>query len=153
MKWISKSDELQLNINQLDFSKRCRGKHPEPEHEIPERLTRRHCVSKVAEIFNLTGIITPITASLKLDLHTLVQRNLQWDDVIPNDLKPVWKSNFEMISELKNFKFKRAIVPEDAMSVEIETIDTSDASQSIACIAIYARLLSESFHRYLCPLC
>ena len=151
MKWISKSDTLQLNINQLDFSKRCRGKHPEPEHEVPENLTRRHCVSKVAEIFDLTGIITPITASLKLDLHTLVQKNLQWDDVIPNDLKPVWKSNFEMISELKNFKFKRAVVPEDAISLEIETIDTSDASQSIACIAIYARFRRKSGN-YSCQL-
>ena len=142
MKWYSKNDDLQLNINQLDFSKRCRGKHKEPVHQIPENLTRRHCVSKVAEIFDLTGIITPITASMKLDLHTLVQRNLKWDDTIPNDLRPIWDSHFEMINELKNFKFKRAIVPNDASSINIETIDTSDASKSIACIAIYAR-----FHR------
>ena len=138
MKWNSISDELQLNINQLDFSKRCRGKHTNAICEIPEKLTRRHCVSKVAEIFDLTGLITPITASLKLDLHTLVQRNLQWDDTISNDLMPIWDNNFDMISELKNFKFKRAVVPDDASSIEIDTIDTSDA-KSIACIAIYAR--------------
>ena len=144
MKWISKTDELQFNINQLDFSKRCRGKHNKPMHEIPDELTRRHCVSKVAEIFDLTGILTPITASLKLDLHTLVQRDLKWDDTIPNDLRPIWESNFEMISEIKNFKFKRAIIPDDASSADIETIDTSDASKSIACIAIYARFQRKS---------
>ena len=144
MKWLSKSDELQYNINQLDFSKRCRGKHTKPEHGIPNNLTRRHCVSKVAEIFDLTGILTPITASLKLDLHNLVQRNLKWDDTIPNDLRQIWDSNFELMKELKTFKFKRAIVPDDACSVDIETIDTSDASKSIACIAIYARFQRNS---------
>ena len=50
-------------------------------------LTRRQCVSelqkciKVAEVFDLTGEITPFTATLKLDLHTatvqaVVQRGL-----------------------------------------------------------------------------
>ena len=33
-------------------------------------ITRRHCVSKVPQIFDLTGKITPITATMKLDLHT-----------------------------------------------------------------------------------
>ena len=42
MKWNSISDELQLNINQPDFLKRCRGKHTNAIREIPEKLTRSH---------------------------------------------------------------------------------------------------------------
>ena len=64
MKWFSKEDYLQLDIVELNFAKRCKGKHAVPVLEIPEKLTRRHCVSKVAEIFDLTGMITPITASM-----------------------------------------------------------------------------------------
>ena len=139
MKWFSKEDYLQLDIGELNFAKRCKGKHAVPVLKIPEKLTRRHCVSKVAEIFDLTGMITPITASMKLDLHTLVERQLNWDDVIPDDLRPIWNSNLEMIKDLKNFKFNRAIVPKDASSLDIDTIDSSDASKAIACIAIYAR--------------
>ena len=30
-----------------------------------------NCVSKVAEIFDLTEKITPITVAMKMDLHTL----------------------------------------------------------------------------------
>ena len=139
MKWFPKDDYLQLDIGELNFAKRCKGKHTAPVYEVPEQLTRRHCVSKVAEVFDLTGMLTPITASMKLDLHTLIQRQLEWDDVIPDDLRQLWNSNLEMIKDLKNFKFNRAIVPENATSLDIDTIDSSDAGKSIACVAIYAR--------------
>ena len=151
MKWFSKDDYLQLDIGDLNFAKRCKGKHMVPEYNIPEKLTRRQCVSKVAEVFDLTGMLTPITASMKLDLHTLIQRQLKWDDTIPDDLRPLWNSNLEMIQDMKNFKFNRAIVPENASSLDIDTIDSSDASKSIACIAIYARFPTHS-GKYSCQL-
>ena len=44
-----------------------------------------------------------------------------------------------MIKDLSNVKFRRAIVPEDAISLEIETIDTGDATQTLVFSAIYAR--------------
>jgi len=98
------------------------------------------CEYKVAEIFDLTGRITPITAHMKLDLSVLVKRKLDWDDVIPDDLRHVWASHFDMMKELNQIKFKRAIVPADAASLDITTIDTGDAAiKSTACIAIYAR--------------
>ena len=59
---------------------------------LPSKLTRRDCVSKEAEIFYLTGKITPITAAMKIDLHTLVKRGPSWDVVIPDDLRSVWVS-------------------------------------------------------------
>ena len=36
--------------------------------------------------------------------------------------------------------YQRTIVPEDAISLDVETIDTGDASQSLACVAVYARM-------------
>ncbi|MCH2406211.1 MAG: A17 family peptidase, partial [Nitrosopumilus sp.] len=141
MKWFSECDELQLDIGPLNFAKKYRGKKVKCADRpgIPEKLTRRQCVGKVAEIFDLTGRITPITAHMKLDLNVLVKRKLDWDDTIPDDLRYVWISHFEMIMELGQIRFKRAIVPHDAVNLNINTIDTGDASGSIACVAIYAR--------------
>ena len=119
MKWFSEPDLLKLDISPLDFTKRIRGKRFDPSHKIPSDLTRRQCLSKVSEVFDLTGMITPITAAMKLDLHTLVQRKLNWDDKIPNDLRPVWNSNFEMINELSSLHYRRAIIPDDAVSLDI----------------------------------
>ena len=141
MKWYSRDDILTLDIGPLDFSKRIRGRRQNPTSDIPQSLTRRQCVSKVAEIFDLTGMVTPLTAAMKLDLHDLVQRKLDWDDKIPDDLRPIWLSHFDMINELKTIHFQRAVIPTDAVNLDINTLDFSDASKQLACVAIYVRFL------------
>ena len=81
----------------------------------------------------------------------LVERHLNWDDVIPDELRPVWDSHFEMMQEIGKLKFKRAIVPEDAINLDINTIDAADASNKLACVAIYARFLRKD-STYSCQL-
>ena len=108
---------------------------------IPFNLTRWQCVSKVTEVFDLTGKITPITATMKLDLHALVERGLSWNNRTPYDLKPAWNSLFEMMQEIGKVKFKHADVPEDAVNLNINTIDAADASKKLACTAIYSKFL------------
>ena len=141
MIWYPKADELSLDISPLDFSAKQRGKRTQTQLNIPETFTRRQCLSKVAEIFDLTGMITPITAAMKMDLHVLVQRKLNWDDTIPDDLRHVWLSHFDMMKELPSLKFNRAVIPKDAVSLELDTIDSGDSSKEMACVAIYARFL------------
>ena len=106
---------------------------------IPEKFTRRQCVGKVAEVHDLLGKASPIIGAFKLDLRELTNIKLDWDDKIPNELRALWISNFEMIKDLSNIRYNRAIVPEDAVSLDIDTIDTGDASQFLACAAIYVR--------------
>ena len=93
-------------------------------------------------------MITPITAAMKLNLYTLVHRKLNWDDKIPGDLRPVWISNFAMINELSSLHYRRAIIPDDAVSLDIETIDCADARKSLICIYLCKR----SIHVNLCLL-
>ena len=140
MKWFPKEDIVLLEMGELNFAKKQRGKKPVQERNTtPFNLTRRQCVSKVAEMFDLTGKITPITKTMKLDLRTLVERGLSWDDRIPDDLKPIWNSYLEMMQGVGKVKFKRAVVPEDAVNLNINTIYAADASKK----AIYARFLKK----------
>ena len=140
MKWFVKEDKLSINIGDLNFAKKQRGKKPSNMiNVIPKQLTRRHCSSKVSEIFDLTGKIAPIVASLKMDLQELVSRKLDWDDAIPDDLRPLWESNFDLIKNIGTLRFKRAIVPEDAIDLDINTLDFGDASKSMVCSCVYAR--------------
>ena len=140
MKWYSKEDKISLNTGELNFAKKLHGKKPSSSvNKIPEKLTRRHCVAKVAEIFDIFGKLTPITAAMKLDLHELVLRKFDWDNVIPDTLQPIWNSHFEMMTEIHNIKFNRAVMPEDAVDPNVETLEFGDASKQIACVAVYAR--------------
>ena len=70
---------------------------------------------------------------MRLDIGVLYQRQLDWDDPIPNELKRVWEANFDVIRELGNIQFKRAVVPDDAVNLDIETIDTTDAGENLVC--------------------
>ena len=95
----------QLSIN-LNFAKKWRGKKLADEiNVIPTKLKCRHCSSKVAEVFDLTGKVAPITASLKMYFKLLVHQKLDGDDILPDDLRPIWESNFELIKSIGTFTF------------------------------------------------
>jgi len=152
LKWFPKKDLLSLNIGDLNFSKKHRGKKsPDKINIIPEKLTRRHCSSKVAEIFDLTGKVSALVASMKLGLQELVHRKLDWDDIIPDELRSTWEKNFEVMKKIGTLRFKRAIVPEDAANLNVNTLHFGDASQSLVCVCIYARFLRRN-GQYSCQL-
>lgn len=46
-----------------------------------------------------------------------------------------------MMQGIGKVKFKRAVVPEYAVNLNINITDAADASKKLACIAIYARFL------------
>ena len=123
----------------LNFARKRKGRKGEIADQIPSKLTRLHCVSNVHGIFDLSGLKTPITANMKVDLHKLVIEKLKWGDTLPNSFLPMWNSHFEMIQEMKNIYYDRAVVPEDAVSLQAETLEFGDASKALVCIAIYIR--------------
>ena len=62
MRWSPKEDLLSLDNSELNFARKCRGKKPSQQQNIiPANILRKQHVSKVSEIFDLTGKITPIT--------------------------------------------------------------------------------------------
>ncbi|XP_066920339.1 uncharacterized protein [Clytia hemisphaerica] len=153
MKWYPKDDVITLDVGGLNFAKKSRGKKPitPDSKQIPVNLTRRQCVAKVAEVYDITGKITPITAGMKLDLHQLIERGLSWDDCIPDDLWHIWDDHFQMMEEISSIRYRRAIVPSDSVNLDISTLDFGDASKHMVCVAIYARFL-RSTGTYSCQL-
>ena len=76
---------------------------------------------------------------MKLDISHLHRSGLTWDDSLPDNLRSAWINNFEIMEEIKNIQFRRAVVPIDAKNLDIVTLDTGDASSKLICTAIYAR--------------
>ena len=69
LRWFPKGDFIQLNIKDLNFNKKIRGKKSGKNvGVIPDILTKRDCVSITSEIFDISGKIAPLTAGLKLDV-------------------------------------------------------------------------------------
>ena len=136
-KWDPENDLISLDIQEVNFAKKNRGKkNAESVGIVPDKLTRKHCASRTGEIFDITGKVAPIIGTFKLGLHELTcTHKLKWDDVLPDNLREVWCTHFEMMEELKSIKFNRAVIPEDAVSEKFHTIDFGDASMKILCVA------------------
>ena len=143
MKWFPKDDILKLNIGDLNFSKRIRGKKDKNVlGVIPENVTRAQCQGKSSEIFDPRGLAVPITCGFKVDLKRL--NGLAWDQFISEEEKKIWDVNFSAMQDLRDVFFRRTIVPEDALNLDIETIDVADASNDLMCCAIYSRFKLKS---------
>ena len=57
LKWFPKGDFLKLNISELNFSKKTRGRKESKDIGIiPGILTKRDCVSKESEVLTLLGV-------------------------------------------------------------------------------------------------
>ena len=122
---------LMLNIKELNFNKKIRGKKSlRNAGLIPEKLTKRDCVSIVSEVFDIFGFVAPLLGGIKLDISVLHQRHV---------VKYIWIANFNLIKEIGNLKFRRAVIPIDAVSLDVLTFDTADATENLICSAIYAR--------------
>ena len=144
-KWFPNGDFIGLNISELNFSRKVRGKKPvDGLGVIPEKLSLRNCVSRSSEVFDTMGLVAPILAGIKLDVTKLHKECELWEDPIPSHLKEIWIENFGVIDELRNLKFRRAVVPPDALNLDMETIETADAGEELICAAIYARFQRRS---------
>ena len=145
MVWHSKKDQLALEIKPLFFGKSVRGKLPkfvngDIESSLKDNFTRRNMLSKVAGVFDPLGLITPITSRFKLDLHEIVELRQDWDTPVPEDYLQKWVKNLSDIQDLREVRFRRTIVPEDAANLDVELIISCDASQSIAVSVVHARM-------------
>ena len=67
---------------------------------VLEKLTMRDCASVSAHIFDPPGRAVPIIAGIKLDISDLHKLGLEWDSLIPENLKGVWSDNLEMLEAL-----------------------------------------------------
>ena len=142
LKWFPKGDLLKFNISELNFTKNERGRKAiDNAGVIPEDLTLRDCVSRTAEVFDPIGRVALLLGTMKLDISILHKRCLGWDNPIPGELKNIWAANFDVIKEIGNIKFRREVIPPDAVTLDMETIDTADASENLVCAAVYARFL------------
>ena len=141
MKWHSEEDILQLAMGELNFTKKIRGKKivSNESAKVPEKLTMRICAGKTAEVFDLIGLSLPITSNFKIDMHELHVSTYSWEDRLSEADREMWLSNFDMMSSLDTLRWKRAVIPPDAVSMEMELIGTGDASQKLAASACYVR--------------
>jgi len=145
MVWHPQDDWIGLSIKPLYFGRPKRGKLPDLVvgdymPALKRNFTRRNLLSKVASVYDPMGLVTPLTARLKLDLHAVVELGLGWDDNVPEEYLGQWLRNLNDIQKLRDIRFRRTIIPTDAANTDVELIVSADASQFIAIAAVHGRV-------------
>lgn len=116
-------------------------------------LTRRGVLSTVASIYDPLGFIAPFVLLGKQILQQMCRAKVDWDEELPEHLKPQWKSWIEDLPGLADVQIKRCLVPPDfgqAKSYELHHF--SDASASGYGECTYLRAMNQQDQVHCCLL-
>ena len=109
------------------------------EKFVPQQLTRRMVFSKKGALFDILGKFAPINAKLLIDCRLVTESTEGWDDPVGPDVRSKWVQNFMLLERLRGIRFKRAKMPEDAISCEMDVIVGGDAAKEIKETGAWAR--------------
>ena len=80
-----------------------------------EDFTKRSCLALLAQVWDLIGLVAPVTIKYRIDLQELWSTGYGWDDILPESIQQEWKENEEAKNQLLSFKFDRKLKPDHAI--------------------------------------
>ena len=156
IKWHVEDDLISAEAKPIFFGKPKRGKLPELlqgdlKPALAKQFTKRVVLSKMASLFDVLGLLTPLTVKYKLSFSAICDLKVTWDQPLPDDLLDNWVDHINEIQEARDVMFRRAVVPVNASSVEFGLVVSTDASQYAAAACVHARvpLIDGTFHAQL----
>ena len=78
--WDTKEDTLEIDLQKVE------------QKTATERATKRSILSSLAIIYDPLGIVSPVAINDKVMFQEMCQKNLGWDDPIPEDKELQWKA-------------------------------------------------------------
>ena len=101
--------------------------------------TKRIILSQVNSIYDPLGLAGPFTVRAKILLRQLwgMEEKLNWDDPIPDKYTRDWKQFCQDLLEMNDVKFKRCLMPENAIDDPILIIFSDGSSHAYGACAYY----------------
>lgn len=122
--WSPNIDKLSV---QLDFD------------PSPGELTKRKLLLEIARIFDVIGVISPITIRDKLLMQQLWQLKLGWDNNVPADLKIKFNEYKSELIKINSFSIDRHYALY-LCEKPFELTGFCDASSCAYCVVVYVRV-------------
>ena len=105
-------------------------------------LTRRGVQSTVSSVYDPLGFVAPLILVGKQILQDLCRENVDWDDPIPESLRPRWEQWRNELHILEELRIPRCFKPKGEMK-SVELHHFSDASQSGYRQCSYLRVIDQ----------
>ena len=155
-KWGTVEDRLSLDIKPITLEKTKRGQPGSPiegdiASALKDKFTKRVLAGRCASVFDPLGLCTPITGQLKVDMSCVCKLAEGWDSFLPEEMIPTWVKNLEQIRQISEISVPRNVGVRRDGEFCFEMVVCVDASENLACAAVYARTMLEP-GRYDCNL-
>lgn len=127
LKWITTTDEFTYIV-------KCA--------KIEEKLTKRSILSKIGQLYDPVGFLTPVIVRAKLLIQSIWKEHLEWDQLVPEHITLQWKEIWSTINELERIRVPRWIQTIRAKKIQLHGF--ADSSESAYGGGIYARVIDEN---------
>ena len=133
LNWNIQADTFQFPLS--DIARTSKG--------LP--VTKRNVLRTIAKIFDPLGLITPITAQLKVFLQELFMLKLGWDDSFPEPLEQEWISLMNDLEQAQEISVPRYYFKEmKEKPDEIELYGFCDSSERAFSAVVYVKMTIDS---------
>lgn len=124
IRWTTQNDKLSVSLN-LDV--------------LPNQITKRILLSKIASVFDTLGLLSPVTIKSKLLMQKVWKIKSGWDDVIPLPLEKEFRSYYADLQKLDVVSVARHFSSLTSNQT-FELIGCCDASDVAYCAVLYLRV-------------
>ena len=105
-------------------------------------ITKRGLLSMISSIYDPLGYAAPFVLEGRRILQRLCNKNVQWDEIVQQDVQSDWAKWVEQMNQLENLPISRCIQPADFGEIKSVTLHHfSDASENGYGQCSYMRLV------------
>ena len=100
--------------------------------------TKRTVLKVSARLYDLLGIVSPVTVLMKMLLQEIRARNLDWDSPLPCDLEKKWRRWLQSLCQAKYVMISQCLYP--GVQEEVQSCclhEFRDASKRAYCAVVY----------------
>lgn len=112
---------------------------------LPAVITKRVMLSDISRIFDVLGILSPVTVRAKLILQELWKEGRMWDEEVSNELASEFFKVREDLALLSSYVIDRCYYSSSSVLAK-DLIGFCDASTKAYCVVVYIRSLYEDGH-------
>ncbi|XP_032232082.2 uncharacterized protein LOC116614782 isoform X1 [Nematostella vectensis] len=107
-------------------------------------LTRRGILSTVSSVYDPLGAVSPVILTGKQILQELCSTHTDWDEPLPEDIRPRWEKWRTELPLLENLKFPRCLKPPNFGTLtSTQVCNFSDACHNGIGQVSYLRMVNE----------
>lgn len=99
-----------------------------------EKLTKRIVLSKISQLFDPNGYVSPVIILAKIIMQLIWNAQIDWDDEIPIDIQVLWGKFWERISHLERTKIPRWLGMETGVKLQLHGFADSSIQAYGCCV-------------------